>query len=284
MATTRSAPDRTETTARSAVHPARQALRLTRVEFTQMWRYRTALFYVVAMPLVMAFILLSVPVPDFLPGVDGAAFNLVNIMVLLPPLLGLLHVSNLYAVRREQMVLKRLRISGVPAVSIFAATALSVVLVVLLQSLFLAGAVAAAADTLPAEPVLLVLALTAGAVMMTFFGAALTRLVRNAEGAQMINVFPLLAIMLTAGVTAPLDVFPDTVARILWFTPLAPITDLVRSAYFGYDFFGGIDGAAQVGTLELWAAAGPALLVTAGWVAVSCLLLRSVRWDPRQAK
>lgn len=277
---TRSTPP----TARPAPSLARQALRLTRVEFVQMWRYRTALFYVIGMPLFFMVIMSMVPGPESVTDVDPATFTTVNVIALLPVLLGLLHVSNVYAVRREKLVLKRLRVSGVPPAAIFGATAVSVVVVTLVQAVLIGGFLAGGSGVVPADPVLLVVALTAGAVMMTCFGAAFTRLTRNAESTQMLSVLPLLAAMILGGVTAPLDVFPEPVTRVLWLTPTAPVVDLVRGAYLGQDFFFGSSvGGAQLGMVELWVAAGPALLVTAAWVAVSVVLLRVVRWDPRQA-
>src|SRR3712207_2141306 len=103
---------------RRPVNPVKQALRLTRTEFTLLYRYRTAFFFAVVMPLVFIYPLVNVAHGQVLPGVDGQAFSFAAFFAICATTAGILHVSNIYAARREQLVLKRLRASGVPAVAI----------------------------------------------------------------------------------------------------------------------------------------------------------------------
>lgn len=155
--------------------------------------------------------------------------------------------------------------------------------VVAIQSLIGVAVLAVQLDTLPKHPVLLVLSIVLITVIMSLLGAALTRFTRNAESAQMLSMVPFILLVAASGFYVPIDMMPEPLARIVGVLPMAPAIDLARSAYFGRDFFGGAEGAAAAG-LDLWTAAGPALLVLLAWVAISVYLLRFFQWDPRQAK
>ncbi|MFW5421074.1 ABC transporter permease [Nocardiopsis sp. CNT-189] len=264
---------------------SRQLLQLVRAEFRQIRRYRTALFYVVSFPVVLAVVSLMSQGQYAGSGVDAGALSLVSLLPVLAAAFGLMHVSNVYAVRREGSILKRLRVSGVPPSAIIGATCVTIVLLVLATAALIVGLGIAAARQFPADPVMLLLAVVASGGIMTLLGVWFTRFTSNAESTQMASLIPFLLVLFCSGAMLPLEFYSDWVARAVWFTPLAPLTDLYRSAYFGHDFFGGrVSGAEALGGVELWLAAAPALLVTAGWLVLSCYLARSVRWSPREGQ
>ncbi|MGH8908206.1 MAG: ABC transporter permease [Egibacteraceae bacterium] len=269
---------------RQPVHPVRQALRLARTELTLMYRYKTALYLAVIMPLIFVLPLRNIDFAPVLPGVDGQAFGFAAFFAVCAATVGILHVSNVYAARREELVLKRLRVSGVPTAAIFGATALSVIAVVAVQSAAIVALIALLTGVLPADPMMLVVSILLTCVIMTLLGAALTRYTRNAESTQMLSMLPFFALVAASGAFVPLELMPGPVASVLGLMPTAPAVALARSAYFGYDFFGGVEGATAATGLDLWMAAGPSLLTLAAWLALSAYALRGFRWDPRQAR
>ncbi|MGH8929107.1 MAG: ABC transporter permease [Egibacteraceae bacterium] len=274
----------TATATRRPVNPARQALRLTRTEFTLLYRYRTAFFLAVVMPLVFVFPLINIDQGQVLPGVDGRAFSFAAFFAICATTVGILHVSNIYAARREQLVLKRLRASGVPAMAIFGGTMLSVIGIVGVQSVAIVGLTAAITNVVPADPVLLVTSILLTCVVMTLLGAALTRYTRNAESTQMISMLPFFFLIAASGAFIPLNVMPEPVAALLRMFPTAPAVELARSAYFGYNLFAGAQTVPSPSTgLDLWMASVPSLVMLASWAVILVPVLRRFHWDPREA-
>ncbi|TDQ55078.1 ABC transporter permease [Actinorugispora endophytica] len=282
-APTTSAPAPRTRPARAAVSTVRQALRLTRTEFTLFHRYRMAL-YVAVLPAVFLLPLFSTEPAEVLPGVDAAALALTQFFAMAAMTVGVVHVSNVYAARREQLVLKRMRVSGVTPAALFGATTLSVLGVVVLQSAAVVAFMGAGLDALPVDPVLLVLSIVLVTVVMSLLGAALTRFARNAESAQMMAMVPFLVLLAASGFFIPLEVLPEPVALVLGFLPMVPAIELAKSAYFGYDLFSGTADAVPATGPDLWIAAAPSLLVLAVWVALVAYLLRFFQWDPRGAR
>ncbi|MDA0565475.1 ABC transporter permease [Streptomonospora sp. S1-112] len=281
----------TETAAAGATRPAarrpvgvvRQTLRLARTEFTLIYRYRTALFFVL-FPLIFVALATMGEGPSLLEGISAAEFSVAGTPSTIAMMIGIMHVSNAYAARREQLILKRYRASGVSPYAMFGATTVSVVAVTAVLTLIVGAVMAGLYGTLPADPVMVVAGVLLTAVTMSLLGAAMTRLVASAEGAQMLSMVPFLVLYASAGLMIPLDVFPDGVAAAARLLPMAPAVDLVRAGYFGRDLFGGVSGAEAATGLELWAAALPALGVCAVWAGIAVFLLRYFRWDPRQPK
>ncbi|GAA4906640.1 MULTISPECIES: ABC transporter permease [Nocardiopsidaceae] len=266
---------------RRPVSPLRQTLRLTRTEFTLMYRYRTALFFVL-FPLVFVFLGVVSQGESPVPGVSNETLALTGSPAAIIMMIGVMHVSNTYAARREQLILKRFRASGVPPVALFGATTLSVLAVVVLLTAVPWGVLIAQTGEVPADPVMVALAVVLSTVTMVLLGAALTRLARNAEGTQMMSIVPFLALYASSGLMIPLEMMPDQLATASRLLPMAPVVELLRGGYTGNDVFGDLVGASPATGLDLWAAALPSLAVVLAWTALSVLSLRYFRWDPRQ--
>ncbi|MCY9786266.1 ABC transporter permease [Nocardiopsis sp. EMB25] len=260
----------------------RRTLRLTRAEFTLFVRYKTAWLFL-AMPLVFLFVTLQMPDDEVLDGVGYAELSVAGVLGTIGVLVGIGHASNVFTARRESLVLKRLRVSGVPPLVIFGATTAIIVFFSLVVAAVMVGLIAVLLGELPRDPLMLALAVVLSAVSMTMVGLLLTPFVRNAEGAQMVSVLPMMVLLLMGGVFFPLDLLPDTVRQVVELLPVAPAAQLAQAAYTGYDVFGGYQGAGTPGYLGLWAAALPSLLVLLAWtLALALAVERRFRWDPRQ--
>ncbi|PWV45703.1 ABC transporter permease [Nocardiopsis sp. L17-MgMaSL7] len=267
---------------RTSPSTLKRTLRLARTEFTLFVRYKTALMYLV-MPLILFMPLLSTPSAPVFGDFTTHDLTLASAVIGIGLMLGIGHPSNVFAARREALVLKRLRVSGIPQTAIFGSVTVVVVLFSLAMSVLILGAVAALGGSLPADPVMLVAAVLLSAVAMSLVGLLITPMVRSAESAQMFSVVPMMGLLLTGGVFFPLDLMPEPVRLVAQFLPVAPAAEMAQAAYTGYDVFGGYEGAEAVGAAALWGSALPSLAVMLAWIVVLSLLVRRYfRWDPRQ--
>lgn len=259
-----------------------QTLRLTRTELVLFYRYRMAL-YIAALPLMFGAIGLLREGDDVVPGVDMAATYIAGSIPLGAMIIGVMHVANVLTARREQMVLKRFRVSGVPPAALFGAVVLSILVVVAVLAVAFGGFVTVRYDLLPTAPLLLVVTLLLITTIMVLVGAATTRLARNAEMAQMVAIVPFMLFYAASGLMVPFEALPDTAATVCRALPMAPAVELVQSAYAGYDFTGGVQNASEASAGELWLASPVPLLTLVVWCGAAVLALRFFQWDPRRA-
>lgn len=267
---------------RSGPGPFRQALRLGRTEFTLFVRYKTALMYLI-MPVILLLPVLnmeSVPVLGEYTTTDLALVGTIGAIALF---LGLGHPSNVFTARREALVLKRLRVSGVPQTAIFGGVFLVVLLFTLLIAALIVGGSMALGGPMPADPVMLVFSVVLGCLAMTLLGLLVTPFVSNAESAQMLSMVPMMALLFLSGSFIPLEAMPDTLRQIALLLPVAPTVEMAQAAYVGYDVFGGFEGAERVGFPGLWVGALPNIGVMLAWIVGLALLVRRYFvWDPRR--
>lgn len=261
----------------------RQTYEFGRTEMTLFWRYRTATYFAL-FPLGLAMLGIAQAGTDIVPGVDMGAHYTASALMMTPLFLSIMHVTNLVAARREQLVLKRLRVAGTSPVVIFGAIIISVVLVTTVISVIIAIVLYRYFDVVPADPFLAALPILLVTVAVSLFAIAFTRLCRNAESAQMLCMLPLMLFYGLSGLMLPLAAMPDRLADFSRLLPTAPAVEIVTSAYLGRDFIGDGDGTRALAGVELWSAALPGLLVVVAWIAVSAYLARFVRWDPRESK
>ncbi|MFI6575599.1 ABC transporter permease [Nocardiopsis sp. NPDC050513] len=277
-ATTAQAP-----TTRPSLHWVRRTLRLTRTEFTLFVRYKTA-WWILSMPLLFLLLTSQMPASEVLDGVSSAELAMAGVLGTTGVFVGVGHASNVFAARRESLVLKRLRVSGVPPLVVFGATTAIIVLFSLAAAVVMVGLIAVLLGETPRDPLMLAVAVALNAAVMTLVGLLVTPYVRNAESAQMVSVLPMMGLLLLGGVYFPLDFLPDGVRQAVELLPVAPTAQLAQAAYSGYDVFGGYAGAEPTGFLGLWLAALPEVGVVLVWMVLLSLLVKRVfRWDPRQA-
>ncbi|OUC94416.1 ABC transporter permease [Streptosporangium minutum] len=197
---------------------------------------------------------------------------------MVPILLGIAsmgHIATVLTARRDQLILKRMRATGLSDRAILGGeivnTSVQAVLLLAASSLVL---YALTGLSFPRNPLMYLLALAGGASVLAVLGTAFTAFVRRAELAgPMTMPFYFLAGM-GAGGFGPLDkVLPEWLLTALDLLPTGAVVDLVRTAY------------AADGTLtgDLRAAAVPALTL-AVWAAVGLFaIMKWFRWEARRS-
>ncbi|AUA15485.1 ABC transporter permease [Streptomyces malaysiensis subsp. malaysiensis] len=209
---------------------------LGRAELTLLLRSKASLVTAVILPSTMAFAMRGM-VEELDLGGTGLSVATVMLPAALATALLFSVYTNLvgvYVLRRESLVLKRLRSGELHDSEILVGSALPAFLLAGVQSLLLAGGMTAFLDAdAPAAPHLAVLGLLIGVAMLVA-GAALTAaFTRTAESAQLTFLPFLLVTLAASGVFAPREVMPDTMADIASWLPFSPVMDLLRGGWTG---------------------------------------------------
>ncbi|MEU4884217.1 ABC transporter permease [Streptomyces althioticus] len=251
--------------------PAGRMASLARAELILLGRNKSALVAGLFVPLI-----LPVSVRSAAEEMDLAEAGLTPGELVLPAAVGfsLLFavystLVGVYVVRREELVLKRLRTGELRDAEILSGAALPAVLTGLLQCLLLIAGCAALLDlAAPSAPHLVVLGLLLGLVMSAALAAATASWTRTGESAQ-VTPMPLMFVsMLGSGMFVPLELFPDRLASVCELLPLTPVVTLVRGGW--------------TGDLSAGDALG-ALAVALAWTAVAVFAVRRrFRWEPRR--
>jgi ABC-2 type transport system permease protein len=257
---------------------ARRITALGRAELRLLWRNRTALLYAVATPLV-AFAFAGASDAFATGGGAAGAILVTGVSVVA---LGMVVYYNLvaaYVGRREEYVLKRLRTGELTDAEILAGTAVPSLAVAWLQIAvaFAAGAVAGQLR-MPANALLVVLALLLGSLVFPLLAAASSAMTRTVEMAQVTTAPLLLLPLALSGLLAPIEEMPAGFSALAEVMPLTPVVDLMRLGLLGVDR----DGE-HLGTAATFAAAAPSLAVGAAWVLLGLWATRRwFRWEPRR--
>lgn len=262
-----------ETDGSAARVPVRRQLgALFRMELAVLRRDRTALAITVIAPPVLG-ILLTTGYRG-----DAAVSRIGSLIVLMGVISVHHHLTSVYAVRREELVLKRLR-TGTPSdLTILVGTASVTVALFAAQSALLIGyAVAALGVRFPANPLVVLLALLLGAVVMGSASAAVSALTRTAESAMLTTLPTMLFFFAAPGAIIPFGSLPDSVETLLWYLPMGPFTELIRNGWLGEDLWGP--------ALTPWGGAADlvlSVLVLLAWLAHGALAVHLLfRWEPR---
>ncbi|MFH8797630.1 ABC transporter permease [Streptomyces sp. NPDC017941] len=251
--------------------PAGRLVALARAELTLLGRAKGTLFAALFVPLVVPFSMKST-VKNM--DLDGTGLSVGSVLLPSAIAFSLLFavysaLVSVYAARREELVLKRLRTGEVRDVEILAGAALPSVAIGLVQSLVLMGMCAALLDVgTPGAAHYVALGLLLGLVMFPLLAAVTSIVSRSVESAQ-VMVMPLLfASLLGSGATVPLEVMPDKLASFCELLPLSPVIALIRGGWTG----------------ELGAGEGlRALLLAVAWIGLGVFAVqRWFRWEPRR--
>ncbi|GGY30289.1 ABC transporter permease [Streptomyces djakartensis] len=244
---------------------------LARAELTLLGRTRGALVAALFVPLV-----LPVSTSQASQEMDLAEAGLDTGTLVLPAAVGFSLLFAVYSVlvgtfvvRREELVLKRLRTGEVRDVEILAGSALPAVLTGLAQCLLLAAGCALLLDmSAPSAPHLAVLGLLSGLVMCAALAAVTASFTRTGESAQVTPMPLMLVSMLGSGMFFPLELLPDRVASVCALLPLTPVVTLVRGGWTG-----------DLSANETLGAVATAV----AWIVVSVFAVRRwFRWEPRR--
>ena len=255
----------------------RQLVALARMELLALRRNLTATALVVVFPLGLGLLQLG--------GYDAGAVGPSAAVARMTSTIGVIvilfvhhHLVTVYASRRQELVLKRLR-AGLPADwTILAGAASGTVAIFLGQALVLAGyGVLALGLPVPANPLTVGLAMLLVAALLAAVSAALSAVTRASEAA-MLTTLPTMALFLvTPGMLVPFGALPRGLEAAAWFLPLGPFPEVVRSGWLGQDP-NGAELSLLAGLVEVL----PGLVVLAGWLVLASLVARYVfRWEPR---
>jgi ABC-2 type transport system permease protein len=266
-----SATHTTPRPAAAATTPLSRMTALARAELTLLGRTRGALFAALFVPL-----MLPVSAAQASEEMDLAEAGLNTGTLVLPAAVGFSLLFAVYSVlvgtfvvRREELVLKRLRTGELRDVEILAGSALPAVLTGLVQCLLLAAGCVALLDlSAPSAPHLVVLGLLAGLVMCAALAAATASFTRTGESAQVTPMPLLMVSMIGSGMFVPLELLPDRVASVCELLPLTPVVTLVRGGW--------------TGNLSAYEALG-ALATAMAWILIAVFAVRRwFRWEPRR--
>ena len=236
-----------------------------RAEQLVFWRSRESAFFVFLFPPLL-FVLLASAFGEDSEDATYLVAGLIGYAVANTALAGL---AIALVIRREFGILKRLRSTPLPAAVYLAATLLSNLIVVALQSAAVValGVFLFDADA-PADLLSLVLALALGAVAFAGLGLAAAALIRSSEAvAAVVNVIVLPMSFLT-GSFGSADELPRALELLANVLPLEYLLELVLAAY--------VDGEPVTDHLR-------AVAVLAAWGAAGYLVARArFGWEPRE--
>ncbi|GAA3301169.1 ABC transporter permease [Streptomyces cinereospinus] len=244
---------------------------LARAELTLLGRSRATLVTAVLVPL-----LLPLSVRSAISGMDLADAGLTAGTVLLPAAVGFsllfavyAALTNAYVVRREELVLKRLRTGELRDPEILVGAALPASAIGLVQCVLLAAGCTVLLDLgAPPAPHLAVVGVLLGLVLCVALAAVTAAFTRTAESAQVTSLPMMFVSMLGSGLAVPLEVLPDRLASVCELLPLTPAITLVRGGW--------------TGNLSASDALG-AVVVALAWTAVALFAVRRwFRWEPRR--
>ncbi|MFH8608409.1 ABC transporter permease [Streptomyces sp. NPDC018029] len=250
--------------------PAGRMRALARAELTLFGRNKAMLFAALFVPMVI-----PLSMRQAAEGMDLKGTGLDVGTVVLPSALGfsLLFavysaLTAVYAARREELVLKRLRTGELRDPEIIAGAALPSVLIGIVQCLVLSVGCAVLLDAgAPSAPHLVVLGLAAGLVMFSALAAVTGSVSRTTDSAQVMSMPLIFVSMIGSGLFIPLEVMPDKVASVCELLPLSPVVELIRGGW--------------AGTLSARDALGATATAVAWTVLAVFAVRRWFRWEPR---
>ena len=234
-----------------------RAVAVGQAELKLFWRNRTALFNSLLLPLLLAPVLYSVDA-DGVPLVIG----LVGFALLMAVYYNLVTT---FVARREELVLKRLRVGELTDPEILLGASLPSVVVALGQIVLYCAVVGVITGVeLPSRPWFLLLGVLGGVVVFVLLAAVSSAFTRTVEMAQVTSLPILMACLFGSGLVFPLSALPDVLAKVLQYLPLTPVLELLRAGW----------------------ADGPVLkplIVLAVWIGLGTYAVqRCFRWDPRR--
>lgn len=250
---------------------------LSRAEFTLLGRNRVLLFNAIVMPLIFPIALLIVGSrsDDGLTDASvGAALEIFALFLLV--FMVYYNMLSVYATRRDELVLKRLRTGESSDVQILLGPAIPSLILTVVLGLIVGAVVLAFGGPVPTNALLVVAALFGGAALFAALALITSAFTRNAEAAQ-ITSLPVILIAM-AGSSLLRDALPDSFSRVIELTPMAAVSDLLNLGWFGTT----TPGDASIGFAATFTEAGMPLLVMLAWIVGSLLIARThFRWEPR---
>ncbi|MCJ0976924.1 ABC transporter permease [Rhodococcus sp. ARC_M12] len=250
---------------------------LSRAEFTLLGRNRVLLFNAIVMPLIVPIVLLIIGSRGDGGLRDAGVASALEIFALfLLVLLVYYNMLSVYATRRDELVLKRLRTGESSDVQILLGPAIPSLVLTVALGLIVGAVVVAFGGPVPTNPLLVAVALLGGAALFAALALITSAFTRNAEAAQITSLPVILLAMV--GSSALRGVVPDSLSNVIELTPMAAVSDLLNLGWFGTT----TPGDASIGFAGTFGEAGMPLAVMLAWIVGSLLIARThFRWEPR---
>jgi len=233
------------------------------------WRSREAAIFVFLFPPLLFVLLASVFGDGTRDGVPISTYLVAGLVGYAVANTALGGLAIALVIRREFGILKRLRSTPLPASLYLAATLLSNLFVVVLQSAVVVGLGLGVFDAqLPESWLSFVLTLGLGAASFAGLGLAIAALIRSGEAiAAVVNVI-ILPMSFLSGSFGPADELPGALEAVRNVLPLHYLIELVYATY--------VDGEA------IWEHT-KAIAVVAAWGAGGYVVARRrFGWEPRE--
>ncbi|MEU7935574.1 ABC transporter permease [Micromonospora echinofusca] len=267
-------PTTAATSGDRATRPIWQMAAMLKMELLALRRSWTSTAMSVVTPLMIALLLVSEYRGQTVPGVR----RVVSVTTLIMVFLVHHHLTTVYASRRQELVLKRLRAGLASDRTILFGTASSTVAIFLAQFLALAVYAVLVLDLpMPRNPLVMVVALLFGSSIMAAFSAALSAITRSSEAAMLTTLPTVVIFLATPGALLPLGALPESLERVLWFLPNGPFTEVMRVGWLGRT-----DEGQTLSFAGTFIETLPSFGVLLVWLVVSLLMAgRYFRWEPR---
>jgi ABC-2 type transport system permease protein len=252
----------------------RQLAALFRMELIALARNPSASVIAVAIPLVVGIVRAS----RFEGGPVGGVAQMPLALAIAMVLGAHHHLITVYAARRQELVLKRLR-AGLPSdLTILAGAASGTVAIFLAQALVIAGYGVVVLDLpVPANPLVLALGVLLAVALVAAASAALSAVTRSSEAAMMTSVPTMVGFLMVPGLLIPRRSLPAGWEVAAGYLPLGQFPKIIRNGWLGVNDAGG-----DVGFLGGLADAAAPLGVLAGWLLIMTVAVRIFfRWEPR---
>jgi ABC-2 type transport system permease protein len=233
-----------------------RVLALTRSELRMIFRNKTVLISTVAIPLGMGIFFA-------LTGFGSTGANVIAMQLVLVLGLGIyVTATQTLVARRQNLVLKRLRTSGISDGGLLVATIAPAAVLALVQMVLFVVVDIAFGLPMPSSPLAIVLAVVGGVALVVTAALATSIITPTAERAQ-ITTLPLFFVMIGAAVM--LSFLPlEGMASLVNLVPGAALGSLSNVAFGGSGF-----SLVQVAALVLWP------------VVFALYARRNFRWEAR---
>jgi ABC-2 type transport system permease protein len=240
-----------------------------RAEQRLFWRSRELAFFTFLLPIVFYLMLGSAYGDEDIQGVDGYQFLLAGMLGYGAAATTFAGLALLLVIRRESGVLKRLRITPLPAATYIGAVLGSIIVIFLLEAVILIVLARFAFDVpMPDSPASLAFVLLLGAASFAALGIGLAALIRSAEGSSAVVNALYLPVAFISGAFFSPDTFPELLQLIGEILPLSHLIRLCRDVIaYGESVLDHLDDVAVVAA---WGLLGLAVA------------LRRFRWEPRE--
>ena len=240
-----------------------------RAEQRLFWRSRELAFFTFLLPIVFYLMLASAYGDDEIEGVGGYQFLLAGMIGYGAAATTFAGLALLLVIRRESGVLKRLRVTPLPAATYIGAVLASIIVIFLLEAVILIVLARVAFDVpLPDSLVSTVLVLLLGAGSFAALGVGLTALIKSAEGSSAVVNALYLPVAFISGAFFSADAFPEVLRVLGELLPLSHLIRLCRDVIaYGESDWEHLDDVAVVAA---WGLLGLAVA------------LRRFRWEPRE--